>query len=701
MSTLNETSSAQTDAARAAYTQWRKAVEEELKGAPFDKKLVTRTFEGIALQPVYTRLDAENLAHTNSLPGESPFLRTSRKKGYSDGTWEFAQEISAARPADFNAAILNDLNRGQNSVVVNLDCASRAGIDPDAAKDECIGGCGLSVADLNDLAAALNGVELSCIPVHLNAGVSPTALAAIYVAYAKRRGSDTKSLTGSLAADPLREWLGRGTLPASLDSLFDQIAGWTKWAKKNAPELKTVGVGADRVLEAGGNAVQELAYAVAAGVESIRALASRGIAPDVAAKRIVFTFAVGPQFFTEIAKFRAFRLLWTRAVSAFGIKPEKALPFVHARTAKWNKTVTDIHVNMLRVTTEALSAVLGGVDSLHVAPFDAVLGGQSDDFARRIARNVHTLLAEEFRFTSPADPSGGSWYIEKLTDELARKAWTSFQDIEKQGGIIAALRSGSFQKAVAASGAEKDDALSKRRLGMVGTNLFPNLKEKLLESRKVDPAVVAARKTEVAGRRPSSVALGGKTWEKAFDAALAAVEGGATVGQLTAKNAGAPEATIETMKCRRASAGFEALRLATEAYAKRTGSRPKVFVAKMGPVLQHKARADFTAGFFAVAGFEMLAKETFETAEAAAAAAVKSGAPVAVLCSTDDTYPALAPVFAKAIKAAKPDQTVVLAGYPAEHVEAFKAAGFDDFIHIRANVREMLANLLNKIGATL
>lgn len=701
MSTLNETSSAQTDAARAAYTQWRKAVEEELKGAPFDKKLVTRTFEGVALQPVYTRLDTEKVSHLSSLPGEVPFVRTARKKGYSEGTWEFAQQIAALGASDFNAALIHDLNRGQNSVVLTLDCAGRAGLDPDAAGDNCVGGCGLSIADASDVAAALENVELSCIPVHLDAGVSPTGLAALYVSFAKKRGSDTKSLTGSLTADPLREWLVRGSLPASLDSVFDQIAGWTKWAKKNAPELKTVGVSAEPVLEAGGNAVQELAYAVAAGVESLRALASRGVAADVAAQRLAFRFAVGPQFFTEVAKFRAFRLLWTRAVSAFGVKPEKAVPFVHARTAKWNKTVTDIHVNLLRVTTEALSAVLGGIDGLTIAPFDEVLGGASDDFARRIARNIHTLLAEEFRFTSPADPSGGSWYVEKLTDELARKAWAAFQDIEKQGGIAAALRSGSFQKAVATTAAEKDDAVSKRRLGMVGTNLFPNLKEKLLDPRTPDASAIAARKSEVAARRPKSVALGGKDWNAAFTAALAAADAGATLGQLAAPATATTEAKIATLDARRASEGFEKLRRATEAYAKRTGSRPKVFVAKMGPVLQHKARADFTAGFFAVAGFEMIAKETFETAEAAAAAAVKSGAPVAVLASTDDTYPALAPVFAKAIKAAKPDITVVLAGYPTEHVEAFKAAGFDDFIHIRANVREMLANLLNKIGATL
>jgi methylmalonyl-CoA mutase len=699
MSTLTEPSPARPDLARTAYEQWRKAVEDELQGAPFEKKLVTRTFEGIALQPVYTRLDA--ITNPAAAPGVAPFGRSMRRSGYSEGTWEFAQEISAVRASDFNAALLADLNRGQNSVVLNLDQAAQAGRDPDAAEAASqVGVGGVSIADLPDLAAALQDVELACIPVHVDAGASPFAAGALYAIYARKRGTAWKNLAGSLTADPIRELAVRGSLPTSLDALLDQLSGWTKWASQNAPELQTVGVSAAPILEGGGNAVQELAYAIAAGAEYVRALTARGVSLDDVLPRLRFSFAVGPQFFTEVAKFRAFRLLWTRVAGAFGAKPELAKAPIHARTAKWNKTVLDIHVNMLRTTTEALSAVLGGIDSLHIGTYDEVVGG-SEEFARRIARNIHTLLAEEFRFTSPADPSGGSWYIEKLTDELARKSWSLFQEIEKQGGASAALRSGFIQKQVGTIAAEKDDALSKRRMGLVGTNLFPNLKEKIVEPKSVAAADLAARKGEIAARRPKVVKATAPGWNVLFEAALAAAERGATIGQLTSWTLTKPVETAAALPARRASEGFEALRKASEAFARTTGSKPKVFVAKMGPVAQHKARADFTAGFFSVAGFELHAKETFETADAAAAAALKSGAPVAVLCSTDDTYPVFAPAFAKAIKAAKPDTTVVLAGLPTEHLEAFKAAGFDEFIHVRANVREMLAKLLTKIGAKI
>jgi methylmalonyl-CoA mutase len=416
--------------------------------------------------------------------------------------------------------------------------------------------------------------------------------------------------------------------------------------------------------------------------------------------RLRFSFAVGPQFFSEIAKFRAFRLLWARVAQAFTPKATQVRPAVHARTARWNKTVLDLHVNMLRGTTEALSAVLGGIDSLHIGPFDEIVG-VADEFSRRIARNVHTLLAEEFRLLSPTDPAGGSWYVEKLTDELARKAWGLFQEIEKQGGCAAALRNGFIQKQVAAIAAEKADAVGKRRLGMVGTNLFPNLREKLVTARTT--ADVTARKGEIAARRPKIERPSASAWSDLFVAAQNAAEKGATIGQLSTWTVtAAGETAAVALTPRRASEVFENLRRASEAIAAKGAGRPKVFVAKMGPLTQHKARADFTAGFFAVGGFEMIAKETFETAEAAAAAAAKSGAPVAVLCSTDETYPTLAPAFAQALKAAKPEVTLVLAGLPAPDVAAtFKAAGFDEFIHIRANVAELLGKLLTKLGAKL
>ncbi len=679
------------DALATALARWRKTVEAELAGAPYEKKLVTRTLEGIALQPLYTRADLAAVSDLAAAPGAVPFRRGPRPFGYKENAWEFAQEIAAVSTAEFNRALLADLAGGQNSVVLTPAAAPRAG---------------LPLATVADFAAALDEVNLGIVPLHLRAGADPLPLAALFLAHARGTGLAWENLRGSVTGDPLGA-LARGEItPAALPAHLDTLLGWTRWAADFAPALRTIGVDARLWGDAGATAGQELAFALAAGVAYLRELGTRGAARDLVAARLRFDFVAGPVFFTEIAKFRAFRPLWSRVLAAFGLDPALAARAqVHVATAHWNQTLLDPHVNLLRTTTEALSAVLGGCDALHIAPFDEVTG-TTDDFSRRIARNVHTLLAEEFGFTQTADPAGGSWYVEKLTDELARKAWTLFQAIEQQGGYLAALQAGFLQKLVRDAATEKADGIGKRRLVLVGTNLFPNLKETPLTHRHA-PTLCPATPP------PANVALAplaaDAPWAVRFEAALSAAAAGASVEQLAALSPAAPAvpptpapAAGTTVTPFRAAAGFEHLRAASDAWLRQKGKRPRVFLAKLGPVAQHKARADFASGFFAVGGFEVLARQAFDTPEAAAEAAVASGAQVAVLCSTDDTYPTLVPLFAGAVKAVPAaGLTVILAGLPADAavVAGYRAAGIDDFIHVRANVHDFLATLLQKIGA--
>ncbi|HVU32390.1 MAG TPA: methylmalonyl-CoA mutase family protein [Opitutaceae bacterium] len=644
---------------------------------PFEKKLVTRTLDGIALQPLYTRADLQRLPHVKFAPGEVPFVRGTRPGGNQGRAWKVAQELRAATPADFNQALTSALMRGQDAVVIESPALP---------------------ADLPAWRTALAGVDISAVPVHLDAGVNALPTAALYMSFAAENRQDWGKLTGGITADPLTAWVTDGKLERGWERELDALAGWTRWAANHAPNLRSVRVNARIWGDAGATVVQELAFALAAGAEYLRALNERGISIETAAKRIQFTFAIGPQFFTEIAKFRAWRPLWTRVVAAFGGHPELgAAAAVHAATGSWNKTLLDPHVNMLRVTTEALSAVLGGCDSLHVSPYDE-LTGAPNDFSHRIARNVHVLLAEEFGFTHPADPAGGSWYVETLTDDVARKAWELFQTIAARGGFAAALREGLPQKLVSEAAGEKADAVGRRRMALIGTNVFPNLREKPL-TIATPVAAASAAKTTVALPRLAPKA----SWPERFEAALAVARAGASTADI-ATLAGAKTRRpdpIQTVAPFRAAAGFEQLRSAAEAWERKTGKRPRVFLAKIGPAIQHKARADFSAGFFASGGFEVQAKQTFETATAAAEAAAGSGAPVAVLCSTDDTYPELVPAFAAAAKAARPGLKVVLAGLPAEPqvVEAYRTAGVDEFIHMRANVHATLAKLLKEMGA--
>lgn len=677
MSEISSPPNPTNDALAAALARWRATVDAELKGASFEKKFITQTPEGVALNPLYTRADLQGVRELASRPGEAPYLRGVRPTGYKAAAWRVAQEIATDKAADFNTALRADLEGGQNAVVLSA-------------------GGRLPLATVEDFAAALSGVDFTAIPVYFDAGADAGAAAALFLEYTRSRNQTWSKLTGSITADPLAEWAQRGTLPAKLEDLYASLTEWTVWTGTYLPTVKTIGVNAAIWADAGGTAVQELAFALAAAVEYLRALGARGVTGAEAAARIDFRFAAGPQFFSEVAKFRAFRPLWARVVASFHAEPQVAAQAtVRAATCRWDKTLLDPHVNMLRVTTEALSAVLGGCDALHIAPFDEV-SGTTTEFSRRIARNVHTLLAEEFGFAEVADPAGGSWYVEKLTDELARKAWALFQDIEGRGGFAAALQAGYPQQLVGKSANDKRDGIAKRRIGVIGTNLFPNLKETPLAS----PAASSA--TAVAEVKLPAPAKG--DWPTRFAEAISLAREGGSARQIAALLAGASGqvASVTPLSFRRAAEDFEALRAASAAFAKRTGARPKVFLAKMGPVLQHKARADFSAGFFSTGGFEMVAKQSFDTAAQAAEAAVKSGAPVVVLCSTDDTYPVLVPEFAQAVKAANPKTIVVLAGLPTEAavVTAYTSAGVDEFIHIRANVYALLAKFQKLIGVS-
>lgn len=684
-----------------ACDRWRSMVESELKGSAFDKKLVTRTLEGLALQPLYTRISLAGVCDLDAQPGKAPYLRGVRPLGFKLRRWESAQELTVATASEFNAALLADLDAGQDSVVLTPDLATRAGLSSNEPSNDEVGSGGISLVDANDVNIALKGVDLGVVPVHLEAGCDALPLAALYIEAVCRLDRDVQRLTGSLTADPIGQWVARGQLPVSLSTLYDSMATWTTWAESHAPALQTIGVNARLWGNAGGTATQELAFALATAVDYLRALDSRGVSHAVAARRMDFVFAIGPQFFTEVAKFRAFRPLWTRVLTAFGLAPEAAADAsIGAATGTLNKTLLDPHVNMLRVTTEALSAVLGGCDRLHIAPFDEV-GGVTNEFSRRIARNVHALLAEEFGFAETADAAGGSWYIEKLTNELAKSAWALFQEIERRGGMAAALREGYPQELIKKAMTEKREAVAKRRIALVGTNIFPNLRETPLEQSRLASPRRSRGESRWSGAGKLAETVQSFDYATRFSAALSAARDGATIEQLrqVLRGADAPFETIESLAPQRAAEDFESLRRGSIDFARRSGVRPRVFLAKMGPPNQHKARADFSTGFFAVGGFEVLGKQSFSSAADAAEAAIASNAEIVVLCSSDETYPGLVPVFASAVRTRSPDTIIVLAGLPADPatVTTFRDCGIDEFIHLRANVHDVLAGCLKKL----
>jgi methylmalonyl-CoA mutase len=438
----------------------------------------------------------------------------------------------------------------------------------------------------------------------------------------------------------------------------------------------------------------------------------RGLNVNTVAPRIRFAVTVGENLFMEIAKLRALRMLWSRAVAVLGGNEDAQKLSLHVRTSQWNKSSCDPHNNILRATVEALAGVLGGCDSLQVSAFDEVIR-PPDDFSRRIARNTQLILQKECILTQVIDPAGGSWFVEVVTAELADGAWPLFQEVEKLGGMAAALHEGFAQEAIHAVAAEKIQAVACRRDSIVGVNQYANPNEQPLEAPAEDARWFHKRRAQQIGsyrtsmddteseivlkRLSNIVNIRG---EGLFAECLEAVISGATLGEIVRaiRIHDHPCATVTPVRITRAAVPFERLRAAIERYVASHHQRPQVFLCNMGPLREHKARADFSRGFFATGGYDVISPDGFGTPEAAVQAFAQSGARIAVICSTDENYPALVPPLVNGIRAARRDAVIVLAGFPKDQIEAHKKAGVDEFIHLRANAVQLLGNLHSKLG---
>lgn len=700
--------------APATRADWRRLVETELKGAPFDKKMPTATYEGITLQPIYGREDGARLPHVDSLPGFAPFVRGATASGYLAQPWQVTQEIVAASPTAFNDAARDYLRRGLGGLNMVLDQATRDGHDPDSAGAGEVGQGGLSIATLDDLSRALEGIDLATTPLFVRSGASALPFAALLGALLRRRRQSSTVLRGCIEMDPLGVLAHAGRLPQPLESAYREMAALTRWAGDQAPQLQTICVHSRAWHEAGGHAVEELAFTLATGVEYLRRMAERDLDVNLVAPRMRFAVTVGENFFMEIAKLRALRMLWASAVAGAGGHTDAQRLWLHVRTSLWNKTVTDPYNNLLRATIEAFAGVLGGCHSMQVGAFDEVLR-QPDDFSQRIARNTQLVLQKECNLDQTIDPAGGSWYLETLTAELAQRAWTLFQEVEKQGGMAKSMAAGVPQQAVANTAAKRIKNVAGRRDSIVGVNQYANPKEKPLDRPVTDPAALQRRRAQqVAGHR-TALDQGAATivlqrlgqivnfpGAALVEACVEAVGAGATLGEITRaiRIHDGPAATVTPVCITRAAVPFERLRAAMDRRAAQPDGQPKIFLCNFGPLRQHKARADFSRGFFATGGYEVVSPAGFPTPEAAVAAYRQSGARVAVICSTDDTYPTLVPPLVAGLRAAQPDAFILLAGYPPEQVEAHKKTGVNDFIHVRADVVQVLQNLHQKLGVT-
>lgn len=597
-----------------ATAEWEEAIRRDLKGADYDKKLIWKTEEGIDVRPYYRQEHLAGLEYLREAPpGAYPYLRGARA---DRNLWAVRQDIFAATPADAN-------RRAQDSVRAGATEVAFATVP----------------ADARELRTLLADLPLDTVAIHFRCGAHTPHLLALLA-------ECQLPVRGSADFDPLGELARTGLSTLGRQALFDQAAACVRQAPAG---FRPLAVRAGLVAEAGGTVVQELGVGLAHAAEYLAEIAARGVTADAAATALTLHFAVSANYFFEIAKLRAARMLYAQMVSAFGpVAAESCRAVVACSTTLWDKTIYDPYVNVLRTTTQAMSAVIGGCDSLAVTPFNAVYQAP-DEFSERLARNTQIILRDEAYLDRHVDPAAGSYFLEVLTDAIAREAWGVFQEVEAAGGYLAALEAGWIQQQVGRAAEAKRAAVAARRRVLVGTNQYPNPAERMLGQIQEPP----------------------ETPPPAAEAVL----------------------RVERLAPWRAATPFEQLRLRTERHAAAGGKTPCFFLLEMGDPKMRKARSGFVANFLGCAGFQTVESGPVETAEAALAAAQAAGADAIVLCSSDPEYPALAAQVCPATTL-----PVLVAGFPKDSVDGLRASGVVDFIHLRSNALEVLAGWQERLG---
>lgn len=612
--------------------QWMEKVTADLKGADFEKKLVWRTNEGFKVKPFYRMEDLEGLKTTDALPGEFPYLRGTKK---NNNEWFVRQEIKVESPEAANAKALDILNKGVDSLSFHVKAKELS-----AEYIETL---------LKDICAECIELNFSTCQGHV------VELAQLLVGYSQKKDYDLTKLQGSINYDYFNKMLAKGKekgdMVATAKALIEATA--------MLPKYRVLNVNALTLNNAGAYIYQELGYALAWGNEYMNQLTDAGLPAALVAKKIKFNFGISSNYFLEIAKFRAARMLWANIVASYN--PEclrdcenkgehnecrcAAKMRIHAETSTFNLTLFDAHVNLLRTQTEAMSAALAGVDSMTVVPFDKTYA-VPDEFSERLARNQQLLLKEESHFDKVIDPAAGSYYIENLTVAIAKQAWELFLAVEEDGGFYASVKSGKIQAAVNESNTARHAAVAKRKEVLLGTNQFPNFNEKAGDKKPLE----------------ASCCCGGhSTCEK----------------------------DVPSLNFDRAASEFEALRLETEA----SGKRPKAFMLTIGNLAMRQARAQYSCNFLACAGYEVVDNLGFPTVEEGVEAAMAAKADIVVLCSSDDEY---AEYAIPAFKALNGRAMFIVAGAPA-CMDELKAAGIENFIHVRVNVLETLKEFNAKL----
>ncbi len=675
--------------------EWSEKATADLKGADLKKKLQWNTIEGISLDAVYFRNEVEKIPHLGSFPGSAPFVRGNTPLGNTTNPWSIAQVFDTPDAEELSVLMKNGVSNGQTVVGLQMDSALVHAADTEDVL-ELAGRKGVQAHSLKDVQTLLAAIPTET-DIDVYGGLSSPTFLALFAA-ADRSPKHVEF-------DPIAELLRSGTLPYALDTAMRLMADSVRFVSDTRTTV--IGISGETFHNAGASAVEELACVLASAVEYMSRLRDMGLEIGEIAPRMRFTFPVGTRFFMEVAKLRAARLLWARIVKHFGATSDDDMMMrMHVRSSWWKQTVRDPYVNMLRATVEGMAGAIGGAESMHIATFDDVAGAPGR-FSHRIARNMQIVLQEESQLTQVGDPAAGSYYVEQMTDSLARKAWELFQEIESQGGMIAAIEKGFVQQRIAATASTRNENISRRKDVIVGTNQYPNLTEKELAPPAYNPEKVREDVcSALASQREERAAL--SETEARLKKALA--ETGSSLAQLIRDEAESGILVSEIndilreenenpmlvtpLPQVRAAEKFENIREAVD----RAEKRPRVFLATLGPVFWRRARATFASGFFGAAGMDIKDNIGFETAEEAAQAAAADGADVVVVCSDDESYRDGVQRLIEELKKQNSNALVIVAGNPENDIDALTSAGVYTFIHVRTDVGETLSELINTLG---
>ena len=596
--------------------KWEEVIAVDLKGADYERKLVWRTPEGFNVRPYYRAENLEGLKFLGSQAGEFPYVRGT----HAHNRWRVHQTVSVVCPKEANAEALKILNAGVDSLGF------------------CIASADFSAADLDMLLKDI------CIPaVEITfCGEKMANVAELVLAKVEKEGIAKEDVRIAFCIDPLVKGLsskGDFCSPNGEKCIARIVELIHK--TKEYKHVRIVTVAGQTFGNSGSTIVEELAFTLSAGHDYLVRLTDAGLDVDAAARKLRFSFSVSSNYFMEIAKFRAARMLWANIVKGYGPAKNCACKMqIHAETSRWNQTVYDPYVNMLRGTTEAMSATIAGVHSLEVMPFDASFENPTE-FSKRIARNVELLLKNESHFDQVVDPAGGSYYVENLTQSIAAEAWKLFLEIEEKGGYTEAYKAGLIVERIKASAAAKDKNIATRRQTLLGANQYPNF-------------------TEVAGK------------------------------EITAESVTRKQAEGNVLVPYRGAMAFEEMRLQVD----RSGKEPKAFMLTCGNLGMARARSQFSCNFFACAGIKVIDNTYFKSIEEGAKAALESKAQIVVVCASDDDYAEAAPKV-KELLGGK--AILVVAGAPACAPE-LEAQGITNFINVKSNVLETLKFYLKEMG---